>query len=77
MKLKDFNIGAKLRVTGFTQSSKPYRQKLLSMGLTRGKDFVIVRKAPLGDPLEIKLGASNILLRGDEADAVDVVEVRP
>ena len=72
MKIKEMNIGEKAKVVGYTESSRPYRQKLLSMGLVRGASFELIRKAPLGDPVEIKLGAFNLTLRGDEADALEV-----
>jgi ferrous iron transport protein A len=65
-------IGSKAKVVGYSESSRPYRQKLLSMGLVRGASFELIRKAPLGDPVEIKLGAFNLTLRGDEANALEV-----
>ena len=72
MKIKEMKIGDKAKVVGYSESSRPYRQKLLAMGLVRGASFELIRKAPLGDPVEIKLGAFNLTLRGDEADALEV-----
>jgi ferrous iron transport protein A len=72
MKIKEMKIGSKAKVVGYSESSRPYRQKLLSMGLVRGASFELIRKAPLGDPVEIKLGAFNLTLRGDEANALEV-----
>jgi ferrous iron transport protein A len=72
MKIKEMEIGAQARLTGYTASGRGYRQKLLAMGLIRGAEFTLVRKAPLGDPVEIKLGSFNLTLRGAEADAVEV-----
>ena len=74
MKIKELAIGATAKVTGYSESSRPYRQKLLSMGLVRGAKFTLTRKAPLGDPVEIKLNTFSLTLRGDEADALEVEE---
>ncbi|MFZ2658695.1 MAG: FeoA family protein [Victivallales bacterium] len=77
MKMKEFNVGAKLRIAGFAESGRPYRQKLLAMGLRKGAEFELVRKAPLGDPMEIKIGTFNLSLRKDEADALEIEGVKP
>ncbi len=75
MKIKDFGVGSNLKVTGYDKSQKAYRQKLLSMGLVKGIDFKIVRVAPMGDPVELKIKSFNLSLRKDEANALEVEEV--
>lgn len=75
MKIKEMQIGSKARIKGYSASSSPYRQKLLAMGLIRGAEFTLTRKAPLGDPVEIKLHSFSLTLRGDEADALEVEEI--
>jgi ferrous iron transport protein A len=72
MGIKDFEIGDRLRVAGYESSGREYRQKLLSMGLVRGAEFEITRRAPLGDPVEIRLGSFSLTLRRDEAAALRV-----
>jgi len=37
------------------------------MGLTRGTEITVVRVAPLGDPVDIKVRGFNISLRKEEA----------
>jgi len=76
MKIKELAIGAKAKVSGYSDSSRPYRQKLLSMGLIRGAELTLTRKAPLGDPVEIKINAFSLTLRGDEANALEVEEIK-
>jgi ferrous iron transport protein A len=44
-----------------------YRQRLLSMGLTPGTEFLVTRVAPMGDPVEISLRGFSLSLRRDEA----------
>ncbi len=76
MKLRECKAGAKLRLTAFAQSGRQYRQKLLSMGFSKGMELSVLRAAPLGDPVEIRVGQSNVSLRRDEADAIEVEEIR-
>lgn len=72
MKLKELELNSTGTVTGYNTTDKAYRQKLLRMGLVRGAEFTLVRKAPLGDPVEIELNGFRLTLRGDEADALEV-----
>ena len=43
------------------------RQRLLEMGLMQGVRVRLVRRAPLGDPLEIHLKGYRLMLRNTEA----------
>lgn len=76
MKIIDFKIGDSLKVTGFESGGSTYRAKLLAMGLTKRAEFTLVRMAPLGDPIEIKLiNGGNISLRKEEANALKVEKI--
>ncbi|MDX9841002.1 MAG: FeoA family protein [Desulfobulbus sp.] len=75
--LADLAVGGQGVVDGFAPGSGPYRQRLLAMGLTRGTRFEVCRKAPLGDPVEIRLRNYHLSLRRDEARALQVQEVQP
>ena len=72
MKLKVMKVGEAGTVTGFNTADPAYRQKLLRMGLTRNAEFVVVRKAPFGGPIGIEVKGSQLVLRSDEADALEV-----
>ena len=72
MKLKEMKAGEVGIVAGFSTADPAYRQKLLRMGLTRKAEFTIVRKAPFGGPIEIEVKGSRLVLRSDEADALEV-----
>ena len=76
MKLKDMTVGSSAKIIGYSNSDRHYRQKLLRMGLVKGEVFSITRRAPMGDPIEIKLSGFSLTLRKNEADAliVEVVE---
>lgn len=47
-----------------------HRGRLLEMGLLVGTAVELVRFAPLGDPVEIKLRGYNLSLRRHEADLI-------
>lgn len=75
MKLRELSIGDRAKVTGYASEGRAYRQKLLQMGLTRGTELELIRKAPLGDPVEIRLRGFSLSLRKDEADALEVERI--
>ncbi len=72
MQLKHLSVGDHARIAGFNPTGKAYRRKLLSMGLTPGTPITVVRLAPMGDPVEIRVRGSALSLRKDEADALEV-----
>jgi len=45
------------------------------MGLSRGAKIEVKGKAPMGDPIEIKVRGYNLSLRQDEAAEILVEEV--
>ena len=45
------------------------------MGLTVGAEFEVVRFAPLGDPIEIKVRGYHLSLRKREATGVQIVRL--
>ncbi|KQC10745.1 MAG: iron transporter FeoA [Candidatus Cloacimonas sp. SDB] len=76
MKLKEMDVGISGKIVGFSVKDRHYRQKLLRMGLVKGEFFLIIRKAPMGDPIEIKIKGYSLTLRKNEADALDVEVVK-
>jgi ferrous iron transport protein A len=73
--LADIAVGTSGTVLGFSKDTKDYRQKLLAMGCIKGTTFQVVRVAPMGDPVEIRLRDFSLSLRRDEARALRVEEV--
>lgn len=71
-KLKEMLAGDQGRVQGFEEGGRGYRRKLLSMGLTPGVEFRVVRVAPLGDPVEVRVRGTSVSLRKAEAEALQV-----
>lgn len=52
------------------------RRRLFDMGVTPGANIVIVKKAPLGDPIQITIRNYELTLRKNEAELIVVKEVK-
>ena len=65
--LQQLVVGDRARVIGYQQMDRDYRQQLMSMGLTRGVEFEILRVAPLGDPIAICVRGFCLSIRKREA----------
>jgi ferrous iron transport protein A len=72
MKIFDMKAGQRGQVSGFAEGDRAYRQKLIQIGLRKGVIFTLLRKAPLGDPVEINCGGVLLTLRKGESDIVEV-----
>jgi Fe2+ transport system protein FeoA len=48
------------------------RRKFLDMGITPGSGFEVVKLAPLGDPIDIKIRGYHLSLRKEEARQIQV-----
>nr|VFK39403.1 MAG: ferrous iron transport protein A [Candidatus Kentron sp. SD]VFK41048.1 MAG: ferrous iron transport protein A [Candidatus Kentron sp. SD]VFK77928.1 MAG: ferrous iron transport protein A [Candidatus Kentron sp. SD] len=68
--LGELGIGDQGRVIGYEKDAKTYRRRLMAMGLTRSAEFKVVRRAPLGDPMEINVRGYSLSLRRNEASAI-------
>ena len=72
--LNTLQVGDRGKVVHFSEGGRAYRSKLLSMGVTPGTEFSIVRFAPLGDPIELEIRGYRLSLRRAESEVV-MVEV--
>ena len=73
--LGELTVGERGRVIGYQRGDRSYREKLLSMGLTPGTEFSVIRLAPLGDPVEINVRGYAVSLRKSEAQLLRVERV--
>ncbi|MDC0238057.1 ferrous iron transport protein A [Gammaproteobacteria bacterium] len=62
-------IGQTATIIGFRDESA-YVERLRSLGLVRGTQIEVVRTAPLGDPVELKLRGFRLAIRAREADCL-------
>jgi ferrous iron transport protein A len=67
--LSNLQLGEKGVVSSFELDSET-RQRLSEMGLTKGVECMLVRIAPMGDPIEIMVRGYRLSLRKSEAGGV-------
>lgn len=67
-------VGTRVKITGIILPAGIH-QRLLEMGLTVGTECTIVRYAPLGDPMEIRVRGYHLSLRQAEAAGVHVAVI--
>ncbi len=72
--LSNLSAGERARITGFSLPGESL-SRLFEMGLTNGASVEVVRFAPLGDPLEIKVRGYNLSLRKREAAGIQVTKL--
>ena len=69
--LSSLTVGASAVIVAYPQSG-PAFLRLREMGLLPGTPIALLRRAPLGDPIEIKVRGYRLTLRKTEADHVMV-----
>jgi ferrous iron transport protein A len=69
MKLSELAVGTSAVVREFPKAGAAF-VRLREMGLLAGTRLTLVRTAPLGDPIEIKLRGYHLTLRKSEAEHV-------
>ncbi len=75
MKLDTLEIGKDAVVASVTSDDQALRQHILDMGLTPGTEVTMMKYAPMGDPLEIRLRGYELTLRKDDAARIELVGV--
>lgn len=73
MTLFECNINQEVKVI-HVSGVRNIRKRLIDMGITTNTIVKIIRKAPFGDPIEIKIRGYSLSLRMDEAKNI-MVEV--
>lgn len=74
--LSEAQIGRRYSVMSVTAKGA-VRQRMLDMGLVPGVRLCVVRFAPLGDPIEIRIHRFLMSLRKEEAKDVLVLDLGP
>jgi len=67
------SIGDVAVIERYIDSPPAYQRRLMSLGLTPGTRFRMVKVAPLGDPVEIEVRGFRLSLRKGEAACLHVV----
>ena len=73
--LKDTQIGTSVRVES-VGGDGALRQHFLDMGIIPGTEVTVVKLAPLGDPMELRLHGYELTLRLEDAAQIEVEPVQ-
>lgn len=74
MKMTELKIGDKAEITTIAATGE-IGSRLIDMGLVKGTRFKLIRKAPLGDPIEIMVKGFYLSLRLKEAETIEVIKI--
>jgi ferrous iron transport protein A len=70
--LSQLGIGCSGTVCNIEATDPDLRRRLLEMGFCNGAQVQVVRRAPLGDPIEFKLRGYCLSLRDEQAKFVKI-----
>lgn len=70
-RLSDLSTGSVATISAMA-GGQATLTRLREMGVVPGTRFQLVRRAPLGDPIEISLRGSLLSLRKSEAEQIEV-----
>lgn len=73
--LRDMPVRTKVRIVGYDKAFRGYVGKLLSMGLTPGTEFTVLRYAFLNHLVQIEVQGTILSLRKPEMDALCIEQV--
>lgn len=71
MKLHELTVGMQAVVTKVSGEGA-LRLRLLDMGLIPGTKIKLIKVAPMGDPIEVRLRGYELTMRVDEAEWIEV-----
>ena len=73
--LADLRPGERGRIIGHLGPDEPITQRLFQLGLLKGRRVEVIRRAPAGDPIEVRVLGYCLSLRLREAGLVSVERV--
>jgi ferrous iron transport protein A len=73
--LSELAVGIRAMVVEVKGGGK-HQRRMLDMGLVPGAEVTVLRKAPMGDPVEYRVKGTAIALRRSDANTILVEEVR-
>lgn len=74
LKLSELKPGDKAEIIS-VKATGEIRRRLLDVGVNKGLHIKVIRKAPLGDPIEIAFRGCYLTLRVEEAENINVVKI--
>lgn len=76
MKLTELSIGQMATITN-VGGQGALRQHFLDMGLIPGVDVSLVKFAPMGDPMELRISTYTLTIRLADAENIEIKDPRP
>jgi ferrous iron transport protein A len=73
--LSELLVGSRARVAE-VKGGGIHQRRMLDMGLVPGAEVTVMRKAPLGDPVEYSIKGTAIAMRRTDAESIMVEEMR-
>ncbi len=74
MNLTNLPIGATAKVVA-VNGNNAIAKRLMEMGVVPGVSVRVIKSAPFGDPLEIRVRGYHLAMRKNEAAAIEVNEI--
>ena len=74
MTIKDLKIGERALITK-VGGKGALRQHFLDMGVIPGAEVTLIKLAPLGDPMELRIHGYELTLRLEDAGKIDVTKI--
>lgn len=75
MKLSELKIGSTATILS-VGGTGALRQHFLDMGLIQGTDVTVVKYAPMGDPIELRLHGYELTIRLEDAENIEVEPIK-
>ena len=72
-KLSNVPIGSAAKVVAVNGTNRIAR-RLMEMGVIPGVSLHVLKTAPFGDPIEVRVRGYNLAMRRNEADAIEVAD---
>lgn len=71
MTLANLEIGATAKVKKVFQKGA-ISKRLMEMGIVPGVSIEVIKAAPFGDPIEIRVRGYNLAMRRNEAESIEI-----
>lgn len=71
--LADLAVGDEARVTAVNGEGR-VTNRLLEMGVVPGATVSVVKSAPFGDPIQVRVKGYSLAMRRSEAEMIEVAE---
>ena len=75
MTLQDIIKGKQYTIRNIATLDQALLSKVLALGIVPGEQIELMHKAPLGDPMQLKVGSTYISIRRKDGQFVEVESI--